>query len=123
MAIVSPATFFVEPKWRLGNILEIPIAEIAACDKKKSFARDKQNICDKCLVCAHLAACRGGCTKDKILPADKKTPATYFCESYRQFFDYAMPKFLQIAANMKMPILQAMKLAHRNYQYRYKPKN
>ena len=96
-----PCDFFVEPDWLLGNILETPIAEIAACDKKKSFARDKQNLCNRCLVCAHLAVCRGGCTKDKILSADKKTPAAYFCESYRRFFNHAMPKFLQIAANLK----------------------
>jgi uncharacterized protein len=96
-----PCDFFVDPKWRLGNILETPIAELAASDKKLFFARDKQNLCNKCLVCAYLAVCRGGCTKDRILSVDKKMPATYFCESYRQFFNYAMPKFLQIAANIK----------------------
>ncbi len=96
-----PCDFFVEPKWLLGNIFETPIGEIAASDKKRSFARDKQNLCDKCLVCVHLAVCRGGCTKDKISLADKKMPATYFCDSYRQFFDHAMPKFMQLAANLK----------------------
>lgn len=96
-----PCDFFVEPKWRLGNILETPIAELAASDKKLSFARDKQNLCNKCLVCAYLAVCRGGCTKDRVVPAKEKPPISYFCESYRQFFNYAMPKFLQLAANIK----------------------
>ena len=49
-----PCDFFVEPKWRLGNILETPIAEIAASDKKRSFARDKQKLSDKCLICGTL---------------------------------------------------------------------
>ena len=26
---------------------------------------------------------------------------SYFCESYMQFFDYAVPKFMQIAAGIK----------------------
>ena len=26
---------------------------------------------------------------------------SYFCESYRQFFDYTVPRFMQIAAGIK----------------------
>ena len=26
---------------------------------------------------------------------------SYFCESYKQFFDYAAPRFMQIAAGIK----------------------
>jgi uncharacterized protein len=92
---VFPCDFFVEPKWRLGNILETPIEQIAACAQKKAFARRKQNLSSKCLVCRHLAVCRGGCMKDY---ATAGVPQSYFCESYRQFFDYALPRFLQVAA-------------------------
>ncbi|MHC4546845.1 MAG: SPASM domain-containing protein, partial [Planctomycetota bacterium] len=38
--------FFVEPKWRLGNIFETPIEELAASSKKRTFARAKQNLCN-----------------------------------------------------------------------------
>ncbi|MHC4758216.1 MAG: anaerobic sulfatase maturase, partial [Planctomycetota bacterium] len=30
--------FFVEPRWKVGNIFETPIQELAACDKKQKFA-------------------------------------------------------------------------------------
>ena len=63
---VFPCDFFVEPKWRLGNILETPIEQLAACAQKKAFARKKQNLSNKCLVCRHLAVCRGGCMKDRV---------------------------------------------------------
>ena len=62
---VFPCDFFVEPKWRLGNIFETPIEQLAACAQKKAFARQKQNLSNKCLVCRHLAVCRGGCMKDR----------------------------------------------------------
>jgi len=93
--------FFVEPKWRLGNIFETPIEKIAACSKKRAFARAKQNLCNKCLVCRHLAICRGGCMKDRA-PFDKEGfgRESYFCEGYRRFFDYTMPRFMQIAARI-----------------------
>ena len=99
---VFPCDFFVDPKWRLGNIFETPIEKIAASAKKKAFARKKQNLCNKCLVCRHLAICRGGCMKDRA-PFDKDNYGreSYFCESYRQFFDYALPRFMQLAAQVQ----------------------
>jgi uncharacterized protein len=93
--------FFVEPRWRLGNIFETPIEKLAASSKKRAFARAKQNLCNRCLVCRHLSLCRGGCMKDRA-PFDKEGfgRESYFCESYKRFFDYAMPRFMQIAAQI-----------------------
>ena len=93
--------FFVEPKWRLGNILETPLKALAAAALKRSFARTKQNLANRCLLCRHLAACRGGCLKDRI-PADGDKPAaSYFCESYKQFFEHASPRAKEIAVRIK----------------------
>jgi uncharacterized protein len=104
--------FFVEPKWRLGNIFETPIQKLATDSKKRAFARAKQNLCNKCLVCRHLAVCRGGCMKDRVmldagyLILDENRESrievreSYFCESYKRFFDYTIPKFVQLAAEI-----------------------
>jgi uncharacterized protein len=99
---VFPCDFFVEPKWRLGNLCETPIQELAACAQKKTFARLKQNLANKCLVCRYLPVCRGGCMKDRA-PFDRDNfgRESYFCESYRRFFAYALPRFLQIAAQIR----------------------
>jgi uncharacterized protein len=94
--------FFVEPKWRLGNIFETPVVKLAAGSKKRAFARTKKNLCNKCLVCRHLALCRGGCMKDRA-PFDKENYGreSYFCEAYKRFFDHSIPRFMQIAAGIK----------------------
>jgi len=99
---VFPCDFFVDPKWLLGNIFETPIEKIAASAQKRAFARKKQNLCNKCLVCRHLAICRGGCMKDRA-PFDKNDYGreSYFCESYQKFFDYALPRFMQLAAQIR----------------------
>jgi uncharacterized protein len=99
---VFPCDFFVEPQWRLGNIFETPIEQLAVCERKKAFARKKSNLANKCLVCRHLAICRGGCMKDRApFDRDNYGRESYFCESYRQFFDYALPRFLQVAAQIR----------------------
>jgi len=91
--------FFVEPEWRLGNILETPLEKLAASSIKRAFAREKQNLCNRCLLCSHLDICRGGCMKDRVrLNAEDSSTQSYFCESYKQFFDYTIPRFMQIAA-------------------------
>jgi len=105
--------FFVERTWRLGNMLETPLEKLAASSIKRAFARQKQNLCNRCLLCSHLDICRGGCMKDRIrtlchsergeespLGFDKNCfgQENYFCESYKQFFDYTIPRFMQIAA-------------------------
>jgi len=91
--------FFVEPKRRLGNILETPLEKLAASSKKRFFARAKQNLSNKCLLCKYLDICRGGCIKDRLrLNDDRRSRESYFCEGYKRFFDYALPRFTQIAA-------------------------
>jgi len=93
--------FFVEPQWYLGNIFETPIEKLAAGSKKRQFARTKQNLSSKCLACRHLPICRGGCVKDRI-PSGKGGfgSESYFCEAYKRFFDYTVPRFMQIAADI-----------------------
>jgi uncharacterized protein len=108
--------FFVEPKWRLGNILETPIQKLAASRKKRDFARAKQNLPDQCLLCRYLDVCRGGCQKDRIDLDSKQSRQSYFCESYKQFFDYAMPKFMQIAANVSAEFTNKSKSLKRSTQ-------
>jgi uncharacterized protein len=90
--------FFIEPQWRLGNILETPLEKLATDVKKRTFAHNKQKLPNKCLVCRHLDICRGGCMKDRARWNERES---YFCESYRQFFDYTVPRFMQIAASIK----------------------
>ena len=102
--------FFVEPKWRLGNIMETPLEKLAAGSIKRTFARDKQNLCNKCLLCSHLDICRGGCIKDRsklytgysILDEHQESSIdkreNYFCDSYKQFFNHTVPRFMQLAA-------------------------
>jgi len=94
--------FFVEPKWKLGNILETPLAELAQSKTRRTFARNKQNICNKCLVCRHLDYCRGGCVKDRTRLNEEQS---HFCEGYKQFFDHALPRIRQIANQIQNGIL------------------
>ena len=93
-----PCDFFVKPQLCLGNILDMPLGQIASCEKKIRFNRAKENLADKCLVCRYLELCRSGCQKDIIQLGKADNKLSYFCPAYKQFFDYSLPKFMQLAA-------------------------
>jgi uncharacterized protein len=78
--------------------METPLAELAQSKVKRTFARSKQNISNKCLVCRYLDVCRGGCVKDR---SRLDEPQTHFCQSYKQFFDHTLPRFNEIAGQIR----------------------
>ena len=95
---VFPCDFFVDLKWRLGNIMETDIKKLADNAAKLNLMQNKSKLCNKCFTCRHLSICWGGCLKDRSpLNPENYTSESYFCESYRRFFDYAMPRFMKVA--------------------------
>jgi uncharacterized protein len=106
--------FFVEPQWRLGNILETSIGQLAGSDRKLAFIRVKQNLPNECLLCRHQAVCRSGCMKDKMsFFKGRANSRSYLCEGYKVFFDYTMPKFMQLAASFNAALADAGRKAHK----------
>jgi uncharacterized protein len=85
---VYACDFFVQPEWRLGNVMEGSVIEMLNSPLQTKFGEWKQELPDKCLECQWLHPCRGGCTKDRIRdPRDNNL--NHFCESYMMFFEHA----------------------------------
>jgi len=88
--------FFVTEKWRLGNIKDAPIEDLFNSKVKRDFARAKRDVANQCFTCRYLSVCRGGCLKDRDINGQGYRQPSYFCESYRQFFDYALDELLKL---------------------------
>ncbi len=97
---VYACDFFVEPDWKLGNLLETPLEELLNSPKQVEFGRDKARLPQDCRVCEWKALCRGGCTKDRLRdPLDGGR--NHFCTAYRMFFPYADDRLRQLAETWK----------------------
>ncbi len=72
--------------YRLGNLLEAPLAEIM--EKNRRFGMYKTHgLPNACFACPYVKLCFGGCPKDRILPAgDGQKGGNALCEGYRLFF-------------------------------------
>ncbi len=92
--------FFVEPEWRLGNILQDRLTDLLNSEKQTEFGRMKLKLPETCTQCRWLHYCHGGCTKDRLRdPEDRKL--SHFCTSYRMFFEHADSRMRNLAASWK----------------------
>ena len=84
---------YVEPDYKLGNIMDIPLAEIAVMDKQHEFGQAKRDALPQyCLDCEVRFVCHGGCPKNRFI----QTPTgedglNYLCAGYRAFFNHIGP--------------------------------
>jgi uncharacterized protein len=82
---------FVEPAYRLGNILETPMAELVSSERQRQFGLDKRDrlpaICRSCDV---RFACHGECPRNQFLqtPDGPGKELNYLCAGYKLFFHH-----------------------------------
>jgi serine-type anaerobic sulfatase-maturating enzyme len=81
---------FVEPKYKLGNIKELPLAELVASPQQRQFGLDKRETLPQyCLDCDVRFACHGGCPKDRFIATPEGEPGlNYLCAGYKDFFHH-----------------------------------
>lgn len=98
---VYSCDFFVEPKWKLGNIMQGDrLIDMLNSKKQTQFGLMKSKLPRKCMVCRWKKFCYGGCTKDRIKdPRDNGMPR--FCKSYITFFEHADPFLKELAEKWK----------------------
>ncbi len=90
---------YVYPEYRLGNIAETPIAELAASAFQEKFGRDKSETLPRyCRECRYRFACNGGCPKYRFLETPDGEPGlNYLCAGYRRFFRAVEPSMKKMA--------------------------
>jgi uncharacterized protein len=84
---------FVYPRFRLGSILEVPLAELARSAAQTTFGDAKRDMLPRrCRECAVRFACNGGCPKHRFASTREGEPGlNYLCPAFRGFLDHAGP--------------------------------
>ena len=97
---VYACDFFVEDRWKLGNVLEGRLVHMLNSARQAQFGRIKSGLPAVCGSCEWLALCRGGCPKDRLRdPRD--AGLSHFCAAYKSFLAYADPGMKELAAAWK----------------------
>ncbi|WP_208588569.1 anaerobic sulfatase maturase [Gracilibacillus suaedae] len=95
-----PCDFFIHEDYRLGNVNENSLAEIANHEKWDEFLDMKPNLPDKCKQCEFLSLCHGGCPRNR-LQDQSLTDVDYFCESYQQIYRYARERITNVTKQIR----------------------
>ena len=94
---VFSCDFYVEPDWRLGNVLEDSLMEMLNSPQQQRFGRRKAELADDCRGCRWLPHCQGGCPKERLGEGDVPRPS-HLCAGYQMFFEHADARLRELAA-------------------------
>jgi len=85
---VYSCDFFVEPKWKLGNLMENSLRTLLESPKQRDFAGIKAKLPPPCTACEWRWLCNGGCPKDRMRSCGMdQIGIDYFCDSYKMIFE------------------------------------
>jgi uncharacterized protein len=81
---------FVEERYRLGNITELPMVDLVGSEQQLRFGLAKRDtLPGYCLDCDVRFACHGGCPKDRFIDTPDGEPGlNYLCAGYKAFFHH-----------------------------------
>ena len=84
---------YVEPDYKLGNIMDVPLSEIVVMDEQVAFGQHKRDSLPQyCLDCEVKFVCNGGCPKNRFITTPSGEPGlNYLCAGYRAFFNHIRP--------------------------------
>lgn len=84
---------FVDPAWKVGNIVESSLVEILESETLKLFGSAKrEKLTTICRNCDVLPMCYGECPKNRFVPvAGEVEKQNYLCPGYQLFFRHCRP--------------------------------
>ena len=92
---------YVYPRYRLGNILNHSLGEMAASGQQRQFGADKfTTLPQYCRKCEVRFACNGECPKHRFIRTpDGEEGLNYLCPAYKRFFSHVDP-YMRVMADL-----------------------
>jgi uncharacterized protein len=108
-----PCDFYCIDNWKTGNIIKNTFEEIANAPAMIKFRETSVIRDNKCNSCLYYPICKGGCRRDRDYATDGVAGDNVYCESLKDFFEYATPYIKQVLMklqeeNMKQNMQQNM---------------
>lgn len=97
-----PCDFFINEKWKAGNVGTATIEEILAHPNYARFHKMKPALPDKCRSCEWQRLCYGGCPRNRQWNEQmEEASPDYFCHSYKQMYAYAHDRMQELGLKLR----------------------
>lgn len=93
---IYPCDFFVEPRWKLGNISDVEWKDVANSPLYREFGQGKTDRNAACSSCDVAALCMGDCMKHRPGGAADSRKISVLCKGWRQFLVHSRDAFGQL---------------------------
>ena len=95
---VYPCDHFVYKKYRIGNISERTLREMATSDEQHRFGLEKRNgLPSKCFACKFANICHGECPKHRFSSTENgDTGLSALCGGYYMFYEHTHRYMIQM---------------------------
>ncbi len=90
---------YVYPRYKRGNIMHTPLAELMASDPQRRFGEAKKDLLPQyCRGCEVLPVCNGDCPKHRFAQTpDGEAGLSYLCRAYKAVFNHMAPCMTMMA--------------------------
>lgn len=115
---------YVYPEYALGNILTLPLAEMAYSERQERFGKSKEGtLPEYCRRCEYEFACFGECPKNRFLKTPDGEPGlNYLCRGWKRFFSHIDPYIQKIVRSLGAPVVkEARSLPAENWRPEKQP--
>jgi len=98
---VYACDFFVEPEWRLGNVMKTPLTELVSGPLFGQFADRKAELGETCQACEWVSLCHGACPRHRLFRGGQISDPSYLCAGYKQLFAHTKPAMEQLVEELR----------------------
>lgn len=93
---------FVYPEYRIGNLRETHLGNLAFSERQQQFGRAKSDsLPGQCRRCDYLSLCNGECPKNRLIRTREGEPGlNYLCSGLYAFYHHIGPDVVRILQAM-----------------------
>jgi uncharacterized protein len=98
---VYPCDFYVEPEWRLGNVMSDSWESLLDSPRYAEFGRRKALRNEACGTCEYVQLCAGDCQKNRPGNARDSRQVSELCKGWKMFYRHSLAGFQELAAQIR----------------------
>ena len=102
---VYPCDFFVEQRYRMGNVLEQTLDQMLQERVWRSFVTQAERCPAACRGCEWLWACQGGCARHRMKLGLAPDEASYLCQANKRIFQHVFSRLEELKRDPIKPRL------------------
>lgn len=97
---IYPCDFFVEKKYKIGNVLELTWEEALNSPVFQNFAAGKSQWNVECDPCDFQRFCMGDCLKHRLQPGQGPQGLSWLCPGWKRFYTHSLGRLRTLARDI-----------------------